>query len=245
MFFNIESERRKVPLKILVVEDELKVRTFIKQALEGAGMTVDAVETRVHLLSALKTFPYDLIVLDRLVMGQDLVDSLPEIRSRSPQVKILVLSALAEVEEKVQGLTEGADDYLVKPFHISELVARIRSLLRRQDQWKKGVKGIRDTILVYDDLKIDLETQRVTRKEKRIDLTGKEYRLLCLLTRHPGRVFSKMELLDQVWDMNHFPESNVVEVTVASLRAKIGRTTKGIKPLIQSRRGAGYWLGEP
>jgi two-component system copper resistance phosphate regulon response regulator CusR len=224
-------------MKVLVVEDEVKVRNFIQQALTGAGMVVDAVSTRSELLAALKTCPYDLLIMDRMVKGNDLVDSIPEIRKSSADLKILVLSALTEVEEKVKGLTEGADDYLGKPFHLSELIARIRTLTRRE-----GQKG-KDTLVSYQDLKIDLETQRVLRGTKRIDLTAKEYRLLCLLIRHPGRIFSRMDLLDQVWDMNHYPESNVVEVTVASLRSKLDKEFK--TPLIQSRRGAGYWLGEP
>jgi two-component system copper resistance phosphate regulon response regulator CusR len=103
------------------------------------------------------------------------------------------------------------------------------------------VRAGKDTILAFDDVKIDLETQRVLRSGRRIDLSAKEFRLLCTLARHPGKVFSKMDLLDQVWDMNHFPESNVVEVTIAGLRAKID---KGFKPLIHNRRGVGYWLGE-
>ncbi len=227
-------------MKILVVEDEIKVANFVKQALEEAGMTVDAVATLGDLLSLLKTSTYDVLVLDRLVKGHDLADELTKIRRISQGAKLLILSALADVEDKVKGLTQGADDYLAKPFHVSELIARVRVLGRRAGPANGQGK---DTVLVYQDLKVDLETQRVFRNEKRIDLTGKEYRLLCLLVRHPGRIFSKMELLDQVWDMNHFPESNVVEVTIASLRSKI---EKGFnQALIQSRRGAGYWLGEP
>ena len=226
-------------MRVLVAEDEVKVRNFIQKALEGAGMVVDAVQTFSDLMSSLKTYSYIVVVLDRLLGGRDLVDSLAEIRSASSPAKILILSALAEVDEKVKGLTEGADDYLGKPFHVAELVARIRSLDRQKDQGKRSQK---ETLLTYKDLKIDLETQRVHRGDKRIDLTGKEYRILCLMAKHPAKVLSKMDLLDQAWDMNHYPESNVVEVTVASLRAKID---KGTSPLIQSRRGVGYWLGEP
>lgn len=229
------------PMRILIVEDETKVRNFIRQALADAGMTVDAVAASSEMLSAIKTGHYEVVVLDRLVPGNDLLDLLPEIKRSNPSLKVLVLSALAEVEEKVKGLTEGADDYLSKPFHVAELIARIRSLSRREDRQSQANKIIRDTVLEFGDLRIDLETQRVTRGKKRVDLTGKEFKLLCLLLRYPGRVFSKMELLDQVWDMNHFPESNVVEVTVASLRSKVD---KGFKPLVQSRRGSGYWLGD-
>ncbi|MDO8462175.1 MAG: response regulator transcription factor [Deltaproteobacteria bacterium] len=226
-------------MRILVVEDETKVRNFIHKALSAEGMVVDAVVNRTELIGSLKTYSYEAIVLDRMVSGRDLLDSLSEIRHAAPKSKILVLSALSEVEDKVKGLTEGADDYLGKPFHIAELVARVRTLTRRGGERQNGAK---DTLLIYEDLKIDLETQRVIRQDKKIDLTAKEYRLLCLMVRHPGKIFSRMELLDQAWDMNHSPESNVVEVTIASLRSKVD---KAFKPLIQNRRGAGYWIGEP
>lgn len=224
-------------MKILVVEDERKVRDFIRTALQQEGMVVDAVTSVPEMLAALSTSSYELIVMDRLLEGRDAIDSLPEIRRRHATVKILVLSALAEVENRVEGLTEGADDYLGKPFHVTELVARIRSLMRRGEGVEK-----RDSLLVYEDLRIELETQRVSRAGRRIDLTGKEFRALSLLARHPNQVFSKMKLLDQVWDIDHNPGSNVVEVTIANLRAKVDR---GSKPLIQNRRGVGYWLGGP
>jgi two-component system copper resistance phosphate regulon response regulator CusR len=225
-------------MKILIAEDEPKVRDFIKKAVEEAGLVADDVSTVEDLLAAVRTNAYETLVLDRLLKGRDSLDYLPELRRISPQTKILVLSALSEVEDKVKGLTEGADDYLGKPFHVAELVARLRSLSRRTDTETRTGK---DTLLQHETLKIDLGTQRVFRDDKRVDLSGKEFRLLCTLARQPGKVFSKMELLDQVWDMNHFPESNVVEVTIAGLRAKID---KGHKALIHNRRGVGYWLGE-
>ncbi len=226
-------------MKILVVEDEQKVREFIRQALEQAGMVVDAFSTYTDMLAAVRTSTYDVAVLDRLLDGRDTLDALQEIRKVAPQLKILVLSALTEVEEKVKGLSEGADDYLGKPFHVAELVARLRTLTRRAD---RSEKVSRDTALEYGDLKINLETQRVVRQGKRIDLTGKEFRIVCLLAKNPGQIFSRAKILDMVWDINHDPESNVVEVTIANLRSKL---EKGFTPLIHSRRGVGYWLGEP
>ncbi len=225
-------------MRILVVEDEKKVQRFIKQALEQAGMVVDTVGTVTDMLAALQSVAYDAIVLDRLLGSADSLDSLDEIRKSSPHSKVIVLSALAEVEDKVKGLSQGADDYMGKPFHVAELVARIRTLTRREAAVEHAVK---DNLVAFEDLKIDLEKQRVFRGEKRIDLTGKEFRILCLLARHPGQIFSKAAILDQAWDLNHYPESNIVEVTIANLRAKID---KGYKPLIKSRRGLGYWLGE-
>lgn len=227
------------PVKILVVEDERKVRNFIHEALKAAGMVVDSVEDLEDLKDHLTANPYEAIVLDRLVRGKDSLQSLPEIRKLNPQAKILILSALSEVEDKVSGLSQGADDYLGKPFHVSELVARLHSITRRSEAPGSEMAGNR---LGFKDLSIELDTQKVYRAEKKIALTGKEYKLLTLMAKYPGRIFSKMMLLDQVWDINSFPESNVVEVTVANLRAKID---KGQEPLIHSRRGVGYWLGEP
>jgi len=224
---------------ILVAEDEPKVRQFISQALLQAGMNVDAIADISELFLSLRAKNYDILILDRLLLGRDSINSLPELRRRFPQVKILILSALSEVEEKVKGLTEGADDYLGKPFHVTELLARIRSLTRRGELEDHRTKVME---LNYEDLKINLEKQKVQRGDKSVELTGKEFRILCLLAKSPGQIFSKAMLLDQVWGMNHFPESNVVEVTIANLRSKIDRIGK---PLIHSRRGVGYWLGEP
>ena len=226
-------------MKVLVVEDERKVRQFITQALAEGGIVSDAVETVADLLAAVRANDYDLIVLDRLLGQEDSLEALPEIRRVRPRAKVLILSALAEVEEKVRGLSGGADDYLGKPFHVAELIARVRALERRGEQEERGA---RDTQILHRDLRIDLETQRVFRGERRVELTGKEFKVLCLLARHPGQVFSKSKILDEAWDINHTPESNVVEVTIANLRAKID---KGFEPLIHSRRGVGYWLGEP
>lgn len=226
-------------MKILVAEDERKVRNFIVRALADAGMVSDAVASVGDLLASIGACDYDVIVLDRLLCGEDALDAMGEIRAQAPQAKVLVLSALAEVDERVRGLKEGADDYLGKPFHVSELIARIRALVRRGEKLDRGA---RDTQIAYQDLRIDLELQRVFRGEKRIDLTSKEFKILCLLSRHPGQIFSKAKILDEAWDLNHYPESNVVEVTIANLRAKLDR---GFTPLIHSRRGVGYWLGEP
>lgn len=225
-------------MRILVAEDEKKVQQFIRTALEQAGMTVDTVASVSDLLAAVKSISYEVIILDRLLRGDDSLEVIDALRASAPQVKILFLSALAEVEDRVQGLASGADDYLGKPFHVAELVARIRALARRETGAEKAARLHTVTV---GDLIIDIEKQRVTRGGKRIDLTGKEFRVLCLLARHPGQIFSKAAILDQVWDLNHFPESNIVEVTIANLRAKID---KGHNPLISSRRGVGYWLGD-
>jgi DNA-binding response OmpR family regulator len=225
-------------MKVLIAEDEVKVQRFIKLALKEAGMVVDAVGRVPDLLSALQTGSYEILILDRLIRGKDALLLLKDIRKKYPQMKVLVLSALSAAEEKVAGLKEGADDYLGKPFHVPELIERVRAISRRSAS-KEGTPT--PNVIQYKDLKMDLEKQQVFRNQQKMDLTGKEFRLLHLLIRNPGRIFSKSSLLDQVWEMNHYPESNVVEVTVANLRAKIDR---GYAPLIFSRRGVGYWVGD-
>lgn len=226
-------------MRILVVEDERKVRTFIRNALEQEGCVVDDVSTFDELLETLRSTSYDAIILDRLLHGKDSVSRITEIRVTQPQAKILVLSALSEVDNRVEGLTEGADDYLGKPFHVAELIARLRAITRR-DQAKEPQDSAH--VIRYGDLRIDLASQRVFRGDKKIELTGKEFRILCLLARYPGKVYSKSSILDRVWDLNHYPESNVVEVFMANLRSKLD---KGFDPpLIHSKRGVGYWFGD-
>ncbi|PIU58005.1 MAG: DNA-binding response regulator [Deltaproteobacteria bacterium CG07_land_8_20_14_0_80_38_7] len=225
-------------MKILIAEDERKVGIFIKNALEEAGFVVDNVITLSDLLTTIKTNKYDALILDRLLQGDDSLNEINTIRQLQPNIKILVLSALSDVEDKVEGLTEGADDYLGKPFHVSELIARIRAITRRG----ATTASIKKDVITYKDLKINLSSQRVFRGDKRIDLTGKEFRILCLLSRHPGQVFSKTQILDQVWDLNHYPGSNVVEVSIANLRLKIDKDFE--KQLIHNKRGVGYWFGE-
>lgn len=226
------------PMRVLIAEDESKVRKFITEALKASGMVVDSVASLSELTVALKTGNYDAVVLDRMLEGQDSLDELPRIHKELPNTKVLILSALADVEDKVKGLTRGADDYLGKPFHVAELIARLRTLSRRTDQTAKGTS---DSKIEYGDLAIDLSAQKVVRSGTKIELTGKEFRTLCVLAKNPGQVFSKTQLLDRVWDINHSPESNVVEVTIANLRSKLD---KNFKPLIHSKRGVGYWLGE-
>lgn len=224
-------------MKVLVAEDERKVRLFLRDALVQAGMVVEEVENCDDLLVAVSTTHYDLLILDRLLGAQDAVTTLQELRAKHPELRILVLSALEAVKDRVRGLTEGADDYLGKPFHVAELIARIRSLTRRH----AGEELSPDTLIRYNDLCIDLEKQKVSRTGTPIELTRKEFQILVLLARVPGKVYSKTALLNEAWDLNHVPESNIVEVTIANLRSKVDRQ---FIPLIQSQRGVGYWLGQ-
>jgi two-component system, OmpR family, response regulator len=222
-------------LNILVLEDEPKVRKFVEKALTAAGMQVDSLETTEELKEYVARLSYDVLVLDRLIGRSDSLSFIDQVRKASPRTKILVLSALGELEDRVTGLNFGADDYLPKPFHVTELVARVRTLARRDS--KTDVKNN----LQHGDLEIALHSQEVKRSGKAIALTAKEFRLLTLLAQHPNTVFSKAELLDRVWGVNADPGSNVVEVTVNRLRSKVD---EGFDlELIHTRRGIGYWFG--
>ncbi|MCP5468601.1 MAG: response regulator transcription factor [Deltaproteobacteria bacterium] len=225
-------------MKLLLAEDEPKVQKFILQAFQEKGWAVDATNDIGELLTSLASFEYDVLILDRLLKGVDALDFLPKIRQQQSKIKILILSALSDVEDKVAALSQGADDYLTKPFHVSELLARVQVLVRRGEEMASG--GFKKYSLQFKDLSIDLERQVAVRAGQKIELSAKEFKLLCLLARNPGRIYSKTQLLDQVWGINFFPESNVVEVTVANLRQKLGSKQN---PLIFSKRGIGYWLG--
>jgi DNA-binding response OmpR family regulator len=230
----VSSPEGALKLKVLLLEDEPRVQNFVRLGLEHSGMSVDAVADLPEVDAALSTNTYDLVILDRMIGSQDSIHMIPTIRKRNPQMKILVLSALSEVVEKIHGLDVGADDYLGKPFHIEELVSRIRALCRRASQ-------IDSRKLEFEDLFIDLETQKVRRGTDVIDLTAKEMKLLLTLTSRPGKVFSRAELLQRAWDMTHDPESNVVDVAVGRLKRKINKP--GLPKLIHAKRGGGYYLG--
>jgi DNA-binding response OmpR family regulator len=222
-------------VKVLIVEDEAKVRNFLKKGLDASEFAVDTAADLDEVFGNFLSVEYDAIVLDRLLDGVDSLKSIPSIKKQFPQTRIIVLSALSEVDEKIAGLTTGADDYLGKPFHIAELIARLRAVCRRDQD---GV----DHLINYADMTVDLDTQKVTRAGVKIDLTAKEYKLLVFLMKKPGRVHSKTEIIDNVWDLQYYPESNVVEVVINHLRGKIDKSFS--PPLIHSRRGTGYWLGD-
>lgn len=222
-------------LNVLVVEDEPKVQRFIRTALEQSGMTVQTLNNLDEVEDHLQLGTYDLLILDRLIEKRDSLSILN--RLKKYPTKILILSALGEVDERVSGLELGADDYLPKPFHVSELIARVKSLTRRPSTSSKS-----ENILEYLDLEVRFESQEVKRGNASISLTAKEFKLLTLLARHPKKIFSRSELLDRVWGVNSDPGTNVVEVTMNRLRSKIDEGHS--VPLIHTRRGSGYWFGE-
>lgn len=223
-------------MKLLVIEDELKLAEYLRKGLSEEGYLVDVAHTGIDGLHMATEADYDLLVLDGMLPGIDGLAVLAALR-QSKQTPVLMLTARAQVEDRVRGLQSGADDYLVKPFAFSELVARIQVLLRRAG----GAKGIGEpTLLKLADLEVDLIRRKATRAGQRMDLTAKEFNLLSLLLRRQGEVLSRTELAEQVWDMNFDSETNVVEVAVRRLRSKLDQPFE--RPLLHTVRGMGYVL---
>jgi two-component system copper resistance phosphate regulon response regulator CusR len=224
-------------MKILVVEDESKTGTYLKQGLSEAGFVVDLAANGFDGLHLATSESYDLAVLDVMLPGIDGWQILQGIRRAGSDMPVLFLTARDQIEDRVKGLELGADDYLVKPFAFSELLARVRTLLRR------GSKSKEADVLRAADLELDLLRRRATRGGRRIDLTAKEFALLELLLRRQGEVLPRSLIASQVWDMNFDSDTNVVEVAVRRLRAKIDDDFE-VK-LVRTVRGMGYVLDVP
>lgn len=224
-------------MKILIVEDEPKTGDYLRQGLREAGFAVDLVTNGIDGLHHGLDGNHDLVILDVMLPGLDGWQVLQNLRSRGRQMPVLFLTARDQVEDRVKGLELGADDYLVKPFSFAELLARVRTILRR------GRNSSESTALRVADLELDLLRRRVTRAGMRIDLTAKEFGLLELLMRRQGEVLPRSLIASQVWDMNFDSDTNVIEVAVRRLRAKVddGFDVK----LIQTVRGMGYVLENP
>lgn len=221
-------------MKILVIEDEPKTGDYLKQGLGEAGFIVDLARDGFDGLHLGCSEAYDLAILDVMLPGIDGWQVLQGIRRAGKEMPVLFLTARDEVDDRVRGLELGADDYLVKPFAFAELLARVRTLLRR------GSKGKESETLRAADLEVDLLRRRVTRAGKRIDLTAKEFALLELLLRRQGEVLPRSLIASQVWDMNFDSDTNVVEVAVRRLRAKVDDEFS--HKLIRTVRGMGYVL---
>jgi two-component system, OmpR family, copper resistance phosphate regulon response regulator CusR len=218
-------------MRVLVVEDEAKTAGYLHKGLTEHGFVVDCASGGDHGLRLALAGEYQLIILDVMLPGRDGWSVLEELRRAGRQVAVLFLTARDAVGERVKGLELGADDYLVKPFAFSELLARVRSILRRSPPRQPEQ-------LQVEDLEIDLTSHRATRGDDRLSLTPKEFALLVLLARRRGEVLSRTLIAEQVWDMNFDAGSNVVDVHIRRLRAKVdeGRPRK----LIQTVRGVGY-----
>ena len=225
-------------MKILVIEDEKRVAQFLKKGFQEESYTVDLASDGVQGLSLALSGDYDAIVLDIMLPRKDGFEVLQKLRDEKVSTPILILSAKSEVEDRVAGLNWGADDYLPKPFAFSEALARVRSIMRRQ----QGREG-QASELTLADLKVDLLARRVTRGGTPITLTNKEFQVLEYLLRNKGRVLSRVILTEHIWDMNFDTETNIVDVVINRLRRKIDDHFS--PPLIHTVRGVGYVMREP
>lgn len=220
-------------MKILVVEDEAKSAAYLAKGLGESGFVVDVAKDGESGLELARRGGYELVVLDVMLPRRDGWSVLAELRRGGVATPVILLTAMDRVEDRVRGLEQGADDYLVKPFAFSELLARVRSVLRRSPA--RAPERIR-----IADLEIDLARQRVSRSERRVELTAKEFLLLSLLARRAGEPLSRTRIAEEVWDMNFDPGTNVVDVHVRRLRAKVDEPFE--RKLIHTVRGVGYVL---
>lgn len=218
-------------MRILIVEDEIKTAQYLKKGLSEEGFVVDCFDNGRDGLFQAQEGSYDLIILDIMLPQLSGWEVLASLRKQANSIPVLCLTARDSVDDRVKGLKLGADDYLIKPFSFSELLARVRSLLRRG-------KITSDQKLTMADLELDFVSRRVTRQGSRIELTAKEFLLLALLMKHQGEVMSRTLIAEKVWDINFDSDTNVIDVSVRRLRKKVDDPFS-VK-LIHAVRGVGY-----
>ena len=223
-------------MRILVVEDNLKLASFIRKGLKEQQYAVETCVSGEEALQMIGAQPYDLLILDLMLPGMNGLEVIQVMRSRKDLMPVLILTAKDAIEDRVKGLDSGADDYMVKPFAFVELLARVRSLLRRTEGAKAGG-------LTVADLTLDPVTREVKRGGKVISLSGKEYALLEFFMKNTGKVLTRTMIAEHVWDRNFASFSNVIDVFVNFLRNKIDRESE--LKLIHTVRGVGYIMKEP
>ena len=223
-------------MRILVVEDERKIAGFIRQGLEEQGFAVESCSNGDDAFTLATTRPYDAIVLDIMLPGRDGLSILRGLRERKNAVPVVLLTARSTLNERIEGLNLGADDYLTKPFYIEELIARIHAVTRRTHEGQIS-------LLQIDDLTVNLITRKVRRREREIELTTREFGLLERLMSAPGRVFTRTQLLEHVWGYDFDPETNLVDVNIRRLRRKIDEESEC--SWIETVRGVGYRIRKP
>ena len=216
---------------MLVVEDEKRIASFVRKGLEANGFVVDVSHDGDEAYTLAATQPYDVAVLDIMLPGRDGLSILRNLRERRNALPVVLLTARGELNERIEGLNLGADDYLTKPFHIEELIARIHSITRR-------ATGNVQSVLKVADLTMNLLTREVCRSSRTIELTAREFSLLEHLMRAPGRVLTRVEICERVWEYNFDPGTNLVDVYIQRIRKKVdGDATE---KLIETIRGVGY-----
>ena len=223
-------------MRVLLVEDDPRIARFVSQALREQSYAVDLTADGEDALYKASINDYDAVILDIMIPGRDGFEVCRELRAEGLTVPIVMLTARDSVQDRIAGLDTGADDYLTKPFEVSELLARLRALLRRGHV-------IRPATITIADLVIDTRAHRVTREGRNIELTAKEYALLEYMARERGRVLTRAEIAEHVWDENFDPLSNLIDVNINRLRRKIDDHFS--PPLIHTRRGEGYMLAAP
>src|SRR5258706_1112279 len=220
-------------MRLLLVEDDLGIISFLEKGLREAKYALDLAQDGDDALYKISLNEYDAIILDIMIPGRDGLEVCRELRSLGSKVPVIMLTARDDVQDRVLGLDVGADDYLTKPFQVSELLDRLRALMRRGP-------ALTSTVIEIYDLRIDTSAQTVNRGGRLLALTAREYALIEYLARNADRVVSRSELIEHVWNERYDSYSNVIDVHINHLRQKIDRESEG--PLIHTRRGAGYIL---
>lgn len=223
-------------MRVLVVEDQKKIASFIRKGLEEEGMVVDVCHNGDDGYDLACTEPYDALVLDIMLPGRDGLSILKNLRKKKNAVPVVMLTARSELDERLEGLNLGADDYLTKPFYIEELAARLRTVMRRSS-------GESTHLLKVQDLGMDLIQRTVKRGDQDIDLSRREYSLLEFLMRTPGRVLTRTQITEHVWQYGFDPDTNLVDVYIKRLRQKVDADFD--EKLIETVRGVGYRIGRP
>ncbi len=225
-------------MHILIVEDDDVARDYLAKGLRAVGHTVDVAGDGLDGLHLASSIAVDLAIVDRMLPKLDGLALVQSLRATGRKIPVLILSALGDVDDRITGLRAGGDDYLTKPYHMSELLARIDALARRGDNGSAEA----NTKLKLADLELDRMTRRVVRNGKKIELTAREFQLLEFMMRHSGQVVTRTMLLEGVWDYHFDPQTNVIDVHISRLRQAIDKDFD--KPLLHTVRGAGYSLRE-
>ena len=225
-------------MKVLLVEDEAKIADFVCAGLREQGFAVEHCADGTAGFERARLGGYDAIVLDIMLPGRDGLSILKGLRKAGDATPVMLLTARNELDDRVEGFTLGADDYLAKPFYVEELVARLHALARR-------VSGERQNVLVVGDLRLDRITREFTWRDQTVDLTGREFNLVEYLMRSPGRVLTRTQILEHVWGYDFDPSTNVVDVCIQRIRRKIASIAGDTESPVESVRGVGYRFRKP